>query len=63
MRIGVRILMLSAAWQLFDAASMNLAETLRAAGDTSFTLWARIVIAWGIFALLTFNPAVHGRAA
>lgn len=50
MRIGVRILMLSAAWQLFDAASMNLAETLRAAGDTSFTLWARIVIAWGVFA-------------
>ena len=32
---------LSAAWQLFDAAVTTLAEALRAAGDTAFTLWAR----------------------
>jgi len=48
--VGVRILMLSAAWQLFDSAATTLAEGLRAAGDTAFTMWARIVIAWGIFA-------------
>lgn len=47
--IGVPMLMLSAAWQLFDAAAATLAETLRAAGDTSWPLWARIVIAWALF--------------
>lgn len=47
---GRRMLMVSAAWQIFDAAASTLAETLRAAGDTAFVLWARIVIAWGIFA-------------
>lgn len=48
--VGVRILMLSAAWQLFDAAATTLAEVLRATGDTAFTMWARMGIAWGIFA-------------
>jgi multidrug resistance protein, MATE family len=46
---GVRMLMFSAAWQLFDAAANTLAEALRAAGDTAFTLWARVAIAWAIF--------------
>ncbi|MFL5320011.1 MAG: MATE family efflux transporter [Myxococcaceae bacterium] len=46
---GKRIVMLSAAWQLFDAAATNLGETLRAAGDTAFTLKARTIIAWGVF--------------
>jgi multidrug resistance protein, MATE family len=46
---GGRMLILSAAWQLFDAAVTTLAEALRAAGDTAFTLWARTIIAWGIF--------------
>lgn len=43
------MLMLSAAWQLFDAAVSTLSETLRAAGDTAFCLWARVVLAWTIF--------------
>lgn len=47
---GVRVLMLSAAWQLVDAGSMVLAEALRAAGDTAFTFWVRASIAWGVFA-------------
>ena len=47
--VGVRMLMLSAAWQLFDAAVGTLSETLRAAGDTAFCLWARVLIAWTIF--------------
>ena len=46
---GQRMLVLSTAWLLFDAAAAVLAETLRAAGDTAFTLWARLVIAWGLF--------------
>ena len=44
------MLVLSAAWQLFDAASMTFAEALRAAGDTAFTFWARAGIAWLVFA-------------
>jgi MATE family multidrug resistance protein len=46
---GTRLLALSAAWQLFDAAVASLAESLRAAGDTAFTLWARVVVAWVLF--------------
>lgn len=47
--VGVRMLMLSAAWQLFDAAVNSVAESLRAAGDTAFTLWARLAVAWLVF--------------
>lgn len=48
--VGAPLLVLSAAWQLFDAASMTFAEALRAAGDTAFTFWARAGIAWLVFA-------------
>ncbi|MBK7864464.1 MAG: MATE family efflux transporter [Archangiaceae bacterium] len=47
--VGARMLMLSAAWQLFDATCNTVAEALRAAGDTAFTLKARLVLAWGVF--------------
>ncbi len=46
---GARVLAFSAAWQLFDAAVTVLAESLRAAGDTAFVLWARIAAGWLIF--------------
>ncbi len=49
LRIGTTMLMLSASWQLFDAAAMTLSEALRAAGDTAFSMWARVVIAWAVF--------------
>lgn len=49
MPIGVMVLMLSASWQLFDATAMTVAEALRAAGDTAFTMWVRVVLAWVIF--------------
>ncbi|MBK8253456.1 MAG: MATE family efflux transporter [Polyangiaceae bacterium] len=48
-QIGVHMLMLSTIWQLCDSAASTLAEALRAAGDTAFTLWARTIIAWVIF--------------
>lgn len=54
--IGAGVLALSAAWQLFDGAAMALAEALRAAGDTAFSLWARAALGWLVFvpgALLT----------
>lgn len=47
--VGTRLVMLSAAWQLFDSAATTLAESLRAAGDTAFTLWARLTLAWLVF--------------
>lgn len=49
LEVGARMLMLSAAWQLFDAAVNTVAEALRAAGDTAFTLWARLLVAWLLF--------------
>jgi multidrug resistance protein, MATE family len=47
--IGTMMLLISAAWQLFDAISMTLAETLRAAGDTFWTAAARLLLAWAVF--------------
>jgi multidrug resistance protein, MATE family len=44
--LGAVLLAISAAWQLFDATVMTLSEALRAAGDTTWVLWARIVLAW-----------------
>ncbi len=47
--IGSRVLVLAAAWQLFDAAAMVLGEALRAAGDTAFVMWMRIALGWAVF--------------
>jgi MATE family multidrug resistance protein len=47
--IGATMLGLSAIWQLFDALGMTFGEALRAAGDTAWCMWARIVLAWLAF--------------
>ena len=47
--VARRVLMLSVAWQMFDALAAALSEALRAAGDTAFTLWVRLAISWLIF--------------
>lgn len=47
--VGARMLRLTAAWQLFDAAAAAFGECLRAAGDTAFTMWARVAVAWVFF--------------
>jgi len=47
--IGAPLPAPSAAWAPFDAVAMTLAETLRAAGDTTWCLVARLVLAWGGF--------------
>lgn len=65
-RIGAAILPLSALWQLFDALAMTLGEALRAAGDTAWTLGARLVVAWAAFvpaAWLWVGRAADGPAA
>ncbi len=47
--LGAGLLAVSTAWQLFDAVAMTLSETLRAAGDTLWCMWARIGLAWAVF--------------
>lgn len=49
MTVGVRMLAMSALWQVFDAAGLTLTEALRAAGDTAFPMWMRALLAWGLF--------------
>ena len=46
---GVVMLQISAAWQLFDACAMTLSETLRAAGDTTWPMLARLGLGWVLF--------------
>jgi MATE family multidrug resistance protein len=53
-RVGAMMLMLSAVWQLFDAISLTLSEALRAAGDTAWCMWARILLAWCVFTPLAW---------
>jgi multidrug resistance protein, MATE family len=48
--LGTTLLAISAAWQLFDAVSLSLGETLRAAGDTSWSMWVRLTLGWVAFA-------------
>jgi len=47
--VGALLLALSAAWQLFDAIGLTLSEILRSAGDTTWTMVARLVLAWVVF--------------
>jgi MATE family multidrug resistance protein len=48
-RIGAGMLALSAAWQVFDALGLTVGEALRAAGDTAWCMWTRLVSAWIVF--------------
>jgi MATE family multidrug resistance protein len=52
--IGTLMLAISGLWQMFDALGMTFGESLRAAGDTAWCLWARLLIAW-----LVFLPAAY----
>ncbi len=56
---GARLLRISVAWQLFDAAATTLTEALRAAGDTAFTLWVRMALAWFFFVPGTWLSVRH----
>ena len=46
---GVTILRLIAIYQVFDGLGIVLSGALNGAGDTSFTMWARMILAWGMF--------------
>jgi MATE family multidrug resistance protein len=54
LRIGGLMLAISGVWQMFDALGLTLGETLRAAGDTTWCLWARLLIAWLVFTPVSY---------
>ncbi len=49
LEIGKQMLLFACLWQLFDALIMAFSEALRAAGDTTWPMWVRIGMAWGLF--------------
>lgn len=57
--VGTTMLIFGCFWQCFDAAAMTIGETLRAAGDTAWPMWARIVLAWGLFFPGGWYTVVH----
>lgn len=63
--VGATMLAYAALWQLFDAVGMTLGEALRAAGDTTWCMLARVVLAWLVFtpvawaAVLWLHGGVH----
>ncbi len=66
MATGITMLRLSPLWAIFDATSMAYAEGLRAAGDTTFTMWARAALAWFVFApgsYISVRYFGHGNVA
>lgn len=52
--VASTMLLWSAAWQLFDAVGITISETLRAAGDTTWCMLARIVLGWVFFVPLAW---------
>ncbi len=52
--VGSTMLVMSALWQIFDGIGMTLSEALRAAGDTTWTMAARVVLAWFVFTPLAY---------
>jgi multidrug resistance protein, MATE family len=57
--LGAELLLVSTIWQLFDAISISLSEALRAAGDTAWCMWARIVLAWFLFVPLSATLVLY----
>jgi len=49
LEVGAAILAIASFWQFFDGLSMVVSEALRAVGDTTWTLWARVSLAWFVF--------------
>ena len=46
---GRRILILVAIYSIFDAMNIIFSGALKGAGDTTFTMWAAVVVAWIFF--------------
>ncbi len=52
--VGVLMLAISGGWQAFDALGLTVGEALRAAGDTTWCMLARLAVAWFVFTPLAF---------
>ena len=47
--LGFKLVLLMAAWQIFDAADVVVAGALKGAGDTKFVMWWMVAVAFGIW--------------
>jgi MATE family multidrug resistance protein len=56
---GVFVMRLIAFYQVFDALGIVLAGALNGAGDTTFTMAARSIMAWGMFIPLVWLLIYH----
>jgi len=54
LRVGASMLALSSVWQIFDALGLTFGEALRAAGDTAWCMYARVLLAWVVFTPLAW---------
>ena len=52
--LGIRLLLLMAAWQVFDAADVILSGALKGAGDTKFVMGWMLFASFGIWLPLVF---------
>jgi MATE family multidrug resistance protein len=57
-KLATLMLTISSVWQLFDAAGITISEALRAAGDTTFCMLARLVLAWLVFTPVSYALVV-----
>jgi MATE family multidrug resistance protein len=57
--VGTTMLMLSAVWQFFDGTGITLSESLRAAGDTTWPMAARVVLGWAVFIPLAWLAVIR----
>jgi MATE family multidrug resistance protein len=56
--VGTTMLLIATVWQLFDGIGMTIAEALRAAGDTTWCMIARVVLAWCVWTPLAYVAVV-----
>ena len=47
--LGYILIVLMAAWQIFDAADVVIAGALKGAGDTKFVMWWMVAVSFGIW--------------
>jgi MATE family multidrug resistance protein len=58
-KVAVRLLVIAAAWQAFDAFYLVAASVLRGAGDVRFATLAMVIIAWVVTPPLAVVLALH----
>lgn len=65
LQIGRWLLIMMAAWGVFDAANLVLSGSLKGAGDTRFVMWFSVLTGWVILVpaelviILVFKAGIH----